>query len=265
MDKEKIGRFIADCRKEKGLTQASLAEKLFVTDRAVSKWETGKSIPDSSIMLKLCDVLGINVNELLTGEKIEKSSYNGQAEKNLINLKQEKEKIKKLWIKAGVVILIFAIILFIPIYVFANIIDFHLYFGWQEVYLNNSVSIKVPGDWEKGEKNGLIYFTAPDSDNEVVFFQSRKDAEYEYGEPVFMDNNKGEKNIVSNNFKNLISVSSTVNSLGTVYGETIVAFDNKAYVEKYVDFCYGEYIFYTFNDEINEDTLIKIADSIEDN
>lgn len=263
MDKDKIGRFIAFCRKEKGLTQASLAEKLFVTDRAVSRWETGKSMPDSSIMLELCNILGINVNELLTGEKIEKTNYNKQAEKNLLNLKQEKERINKLWLKAGIVLLTFAIILFIPIYVFANIIGLHLYFGWQEVYLNNLVSIKVPDDWKKGEKNGLIYFTDSDSDNEVVFFQSRKDAEYEYGEPIVIDESKGEKNIVSNNFKNLISVSSTVNSLGTVYGETIVAFDNKAYVEKYVDFCYGEYLFYSCGNEIDEDILRKIADSID--
>ena len=65
MDQIKIGRFIAECRKKAKLTQMQLAEKLNVTDRAVSKWETGKSMPDSSIMLELCDVLGISANELL--------------------------------------------------------------------------------------------------------------------------------------------------------------------------------------------------------
>lgn len=70
MDQTKIGKFIAKCRKEKKLTQAQLAEKLNITDRAVSKWETGKSIPDSSIMLELCEILGITVNELLSGEEI---------------------------------------------------------------------------------------------------------------------------------------------------------------------------------------------------
>ena len=67
MDQIKIGKFIASCRKEQGMTQAILAEKLGISDRAVSKWETGKSMPDSGIMLELCDLLKINVNELLSG------------------------------------------------------------------------------------------------------------------------------------------------------------------------------------------------------
>ena len=71
MDQIKIGKFIAACRKEKGYTQASLAEELGITDRAVSKWETGKSLPDSSIMLELCELLSINVNELLKGEHMD--------------------------------------------------------------------------------------------------------------------------------------------------------------------------------------------------
>ena len=65
MNQEKIGRFISELRKEKGMTQANMAEQLGITDRAISKWETGKSMPDSSIMLELCDLLSINVNELL--------------------------------------------------------------------------------------------------------------------------------------------------------------------------------------------------------
>ncbi|MBQ2355875.1 MAG: helix-turn-helix transcriptional regulator, partial [Treponema sp.] len=67
MDMVKIGKFIAQCRKEKNLTQAQLAEKFGITDRAVSKWETGNSLPDASIMLELCELLSINVNELLKG------------------------------------------------------------------------------------------------------------------------------------------------------------------------------------------------------
>ncbi len=62
MDQIKIGKFIASCRKEQGMTQAVLAEKLGISDRAISKWETGKSMPDSGIMLKLCDFLKISVN-----------------------------------------------------------------------------------------------------------------------------------------------------------------------------------------------------------
>ena len=91
MKQTEIGEFIAKCRKEKKLTQAQLAEKLNITDRAVSKWETGKSMPDSSIMLELCEILGITVNELLSGEKIDMESYEKKADENLIALKRKDE------------------------------------------------------------------------------------------------------------------------------------------------------------------------------
>ena len=92
MDQIKIGQFIASCRKEQGMTQASLAEKLGITDRAVSKWETGRSLPDSGIMLELCELLHINVNELLSGEKIMTESYDRIAEKNLLAMKRDMEE-----------------------------------------------------------------------------------------------------------------------------------------------------------------------------
>ena len=95
MDQEAIGKFIAACRKEKGLTQMQLAEKLNITNRAVSKWETGKSCPDTSIMLELCDILGITVNELLSGERISMENYQKKAEENLVELQQKKDKAQK--------------------------------------------------------------------------------------------------------------------------------------------------------------------------
>ena len=91
MNQTEIGKFIAKCRKEKKLTQAQLAEKLNITDRAVSKWETGKSMPDSSIMLELCEILGITVNELLSGEEIDMEIYEKKADENLIALKRKDE------------------------------------------------------------------------------------------------------------------------------------------------------------------------------
>lgn len=91
MNQEEIGKFIAKCRKGKNLTQAQLAEKLNITDRAVSKWENGKSMPDSSIMLELCEILGITVNELLSGEKITMENSEKKADENLIALKKKDE------------------------------------------------------------------------------------------------------------------------------------------------------------------------------
>ena len=92
MDISKIGKFIAAKRKEQNLTQMELAEKLNITDRALSKWECGRAMPDSSIMLELCEILHISVNELLSGEELEMNNYNKQAEKNLIEMKKQKEE-----------------------------------------------------------------------------------------------------------------------------------------------------------------------------
>ena len=68
VDQIKIGRFIAELRKEQSMTQRNLAEKLGVTDRAISKWENGRGMPDVSLMKPLCEILGISVTELLNGE-----------------------------------------------------------------------------------------------------------------------------------------------------------------------------------------------------
>ncbi len=92
MDQVKIGRFIAECRKNKKMTQADLAEKLNITDRAVSKWENGRAMPDSSLMLDLCGELGISVNELLSGEMIEMKDYDKKAEELLLEMQKQKEE-----------------------------------------------------------------------------------------------------------------------------------------------------------------------------
>ena len=95
MNQIKIGRFIAECRKKNNLTQMQLAERLGITDRAISKWETGRSMPDSSIMLELCDILCISVNELLSGEKINMENNNQKNEQLLLDMAKELEKKNK--------------------------------------------------------------------------------------------------------------------------------------------------------------------------
>ena len=95
MNQEKIGKFIAKCRKSKNLTQSQLAEKLNITDRAISKWENGRAMPDSSIMLDLCNKLDISVNELLSGEVIKMEDYSKKAEENLLEMKKQKEESDK--------------------------------------------------------------------------------------------------------------------------------------------------------------------------
>ena len=95
MDQTKIGRLIAECRKQKGLTQAQLAQSLNITDKAVSKWERGNAMPDSSIMLELCDILGISVNELLSGERTDMEGNDKKNEELLLQMAKEIEKKNK--------------------------------------------------------------------------------------------------------------------------------------------------------------------------
>ena len=107
MNQIKIGRFIADCRKKSNLTQLQLAEKLGITDKAISKWERGITMPDSSIMLELCDILGINVNELLSGEKINMENNNQKNEQLLLDMAKEVEqKNKTIWTSMWVIMIV---------------------------------------------------------------------------------------------------------------------------------------------------------------
>lgn len=122
MDQVKIGKFIAECRKRNNLTQMQLAEKLNITDRAISKWENGKAMPDSSIMLDLCQELKINVNELLSGEVIKMENYNEKAEELLIEMKKQKEEADKKmlqleWVIGYMASLTFLTLVFVASYV----------------------------------------------------------------------------------------------------------------------------------------------------
>lgn len=95
MDQIKIGKFIADCRKKQGLTQMQLAEKLNVTDRAVSKWENGRSMPDSATIPELCGVLNISINDLFSGEIVTMENYNKKLEDNLLETTRQKQAADK--------------------------------------------------------------------------------------------------------------------------------------------------------------------------
>lgn len=122
MDQIKIGKFIAECRKKNNITQMQLAEKLNITDRAISKWENGKGMPDSSIMLDLCNELKISVNELLSGEVIKVEDYKKQAEENLLKMEKEREEKDKQLLNLEIVIgyfssLTFLILIFVVSFV----------------------------------------------------------------------------------------------------------------------------------------------------
>ena len=84
MDANATGRFIAELRKQKGYTQKELAEKLMVTDKAISRWETGKGLPDTSLLKPLGDILGVSVSELLFGRIIEEADMKDQTDKIIL-------------------------------------------------------------------------------------------------------------------------------------------------------------------------------------
>lgn len=103
MDQMKIGRFIAKMRKERAYTQRQLADRLGISDKTVSKWETGNGLPDVSLMMPLCDSLHISVNELLSGERLIDSEYKNKAEENMMNLMMERAESRKKIILSAVV------------------------------------------------------------------------------------------------------------------------------------------------------------------
>jgi len=123
MDQIKIGRFIAECRKNKKITQAQLAEKLNITDRAISKWERGKGMPDSGIMMELCKELDITVNELLSGERIEMKDYDKKAEENLLEMKKQKEEADKRLLTMEIVIGVLISIVFLALILIASFVE----------------------------------------------------------------------------------------------------------------------------------------------
>ena len=123
MNQIKIGRFIAECRKKLNLTQMQLAEKLDITDKAVSKWERGVAMPDTSIMLELCDILSISVNELISGEKIDMENNNRKNEQLLLDMAKELEKKNKtIWSSMWAIMIVSMTALIASIFIAAFLI-----------------------------------------------------------------------------------------------------------------------------------------------
>ena len=122
MDQVKIGKFIAESRKQQNLTQSQLAEKLDITDKAISKWETGNSMPDSSIMIELCDILKISVYELLKGEKTMENNNQNNEQLLLEMAKEIEKKNKTIWTTMWIIMIVSMIGLFAGLFVAAFLI-----------------------------------------------------------------------------------------------------------------------------------------------
>lgn len=130
MNQEKIGKFIAEKRKQKNITQALLAEKLGVTDRSVSNWENGKNMPDLSLFKPLCDILDISINELLSGEELNPEKYQEKFEENIVNtIDYSTKKVNKYSGLISLIIIVFG--LFISI---SAIMIFPSESSWSSIY-----------------------------------------------------------------------------------------------------------------------------------
>ena len=132
MDQIKIGKFIAECRKSQNMTQLQLAERMNVTDRAVSKWENGKSMPDSSLMLELCNVLKISVTDLLNGENIKTGNYNQRLEQSLIDMVKQKEDADKMLLFLELLVGVVCVAVMLVAALFASFVDME---EWQRITL----------------------------------------------------------------------------------------------------------------------------------
>ena len=112
MNQEKIGKFIAECRKQKKMTQYELGEKLGVTEKSISNWENGRNMPDLSLFKPLCEELNITINELLSGEKISEDNYQEKFEENIINtISYSNKKLEKKNQLIGLILMIFGFLM----------------------------------------------------------------------------------------------------------------------------------------------------------
>ena len=123
MDQIKVGRFIAALRKEQGLTQEALGQKLGVTNKTVSRWETGNYMPDIELLVPLGEMLGVSVNELLAGERLSDEQFRKQADENLVaavressfSVEERKRFFRKKWRREHLWLVILLMLAAVPI------------------------------------------------------------------------------------------------------------------------------------------------------
>jgi len=123
MDYNKIGNFIMTERKNKNLTQAKLAEKLFVSEKTISKWENGKGIPDTIVLPKICEIFQVSLNELLSGERFEENDYVKKAEEKLLELEKVKQDLNKRLLSMELVIGFLSVVFLLSLTFFASFVN----------------------------------------------------------------------------------------------------------------------------------------------
>lgn len=156
MDFIKIGKYIAFKRKEQGLTQKQLAEKLNMSDKSVSKWERGICLPDVTVYLELCEILGISINEFLAGEDIPKETIEQKAEENIIQITKD-NKNKQKYLKKIIRLLIVMLVVFIfitSIFIYQKLTQPQNYI---EPYLEKSTEMQTANMLSSHPGNILLF------------------------------------------------------------------------------------------------------------
>lgn len=169
MNQEKVGKFIAKCRKEKNITQVQLATMLGVSDRAVSKWETGKSMPDLSLLIPLSEILGISVNDLLNGEFTDKGEYQKSFENNVIEIISKVDNKKKLNIFLSYFFVIVSLLIAFSSFFYTIYTGFEM----KQDYNKDSMLIQELTDGNinfKASQSGTLYSMVTQISGENIIF-----------------------------------------------------------------------------------------------
>lgn len=168
MNQEKIGNFIAKKRKEKRLTQDQLAEKLGITNRAISNWENGKNMPDLSLFKPLCDELDISINDLMSGEEIEDKHYINTLEENFVNMVSNLEKKRKKNNKFLIISSVILILLIIIGYIIYSYYEMDI--KYDKRVMNCEISNDEIQFIIKGQSVLNTYHIIKELDNEQIYF-----------------------------------------------------------------------------------------------
>ena len=189
MNQEKIGKFIAECRKNKNMTQQELAEKLGVSDRTVGNWENGRNMPDLSLFKPLCDELDISINDLMSGERIKKEQYQEKLEENIVNLTVGNKKIFNKKLKIFSSLLAFLLIIFIAIVYIYNFYELDVRYDGRLMkcsFNDNVLTYKIIGNSVLNTK----YVERMINGEKYMFFHStiniynKRHSNWEYGESL---------------------------------------------------------------------------------
>ena len=187
MDQEHIGKFIAECRKQKKMTQVELAEKLGVTEKSVSNWKNGRNTPDLSLFKPICDILDISINELMSGEKLNQDNYQEKLEENIINLSSKNNKTYKKYLIIFFTTALVGFIIGLGLYILYETMEIDVKYDARVMECNIQNNELVFQN--KGISVFNMYYTTKTiNDNNYIIFhntvylQKKRRSNWEYGE-----------------------------------------------------------------------------------